>query len=126
MSNKNIGESAMPELGQLCFGQPWQNLKCPENVVTALQSLALVWDCTNCGDAPFGNSGVRYDGKVFSAHAYSWNEDEKQQFNFKWRDVRVSWYKYLGRNTTINRLMTDDELRQMLKECLMEIINKKL
>ena len=110
-----------PEIGQAAFGQPWQQLDCPSMVESMLDSLSCAWSvCRNDGN-PFSNSGARYDGIKFKAHAYSW-ADEEQEFNFAWRDVRVSWYKYLGRGTTINRKMGEAEIREMLKECMHELI----
>jgi hypothetical protein len=87
-----------PELGQMCD---------------------VVRDDVN----PFGNNGTRFDGEKFMAHSYSWNDDEEQEFNFAWRDVRVSWYKYLGRGTTINRDMSDTEVSEMLRECMAELLS---
>lgn len=115
-----------PELGQACFGQPWQPMECPNEVKYALESMKLAWYAIRQEEKtnPFSNTGYRYDGKAFKAHAYSWNEDEDQEWNFAWRDVRVSWYryKYLGRGTTINREMKDEEIAEMLRECMSEIL----
>lgn len=87
------------------------------NALTALQS---VWEACRDEDNPFCNTGAQYDGRNFQVHAYSWSDDD-QPFNFAWRDVRVSWYKYLGRGTTVNRKMEREEIRAMLRECLSEI-----
>lgn len=111
-----------PELGQMCSGQQWQQHECPEKVQSVLDSLQSAWYSVRGDENPFSNTGARFDGVKFKAHAYSWNDDEEQEFNFAWRDVRVSWYKYLGRGTTINRDMTDDEVIEMLRECMAELI----
>lgn len=112
-----------PELGQMCFGQPWQLLKISGKVERALQALQCAWNAIRRDDNPFENTGARYDGKNFQVHAYSWNDEEEQEFNFAWRDVRVSWYKYLGRGTTINREMSDVEVAEMLHECMVELLS---
>lgn len=111
-----------PELGQMAFGQPWQAQKPTPSLAGALQSMAELWSVMQYGSSPFANTGERYDGKCFKAHAYSWNEDEEQEFNFAWRDVRVSWYKHQARGTSVNRLVTDEEVREMLTECIPEIL----
>ena len=112
-----------PELGQMAFGQPWKQYECPEDVLSALQAMQSIWDTlTDTNDNPFSNTGNRYDGAKFKAHAYSWSDDE-QEFNFSWCDVRISWYKYLGRGTTINRKMSKQELKKMLIECSTELFN---
>lgn len=113
-----------PELGQACFGQPYQEIECPRLVLNVLESLQSAWYVLKGNENPFGNTGARFDGEKFKAHAYSWGDDE-QEFNFSWRDIRVSWYKYLGRSTSINRIMTDEEVREMLKECMQELIFSK-
>lgn len=112
-----------PELGQMCFGQPWQPMECPDKVLSALRALQNTFDVVRDDINPFGNNGTRFDGEKFKAHAYSWNEEEEQEFNFAWRDVSVSWYKYLGRGTTINREMTDGEISEMLRECMAELLS---
>lgn len=112
-----------PELGQACFGQPWQQRECPDKVLSALRALQCAFDVVRDDINPFGNTGTRFNGEKFKAHAYSWNDDEEQEFNFAWRDVRVSWYKYLGRGTTINREMADAEVSEMLRECMEELFS---
>jgi len=112
-----------PELGQALFGQPYQFLECPGKVEDALIALQYIWDITRKEPNPFSNTGERFNGNLFQAHAYSWDEEEEQEFNFKWHDVRISWYKYLGRSTTISRSMHDSEITEMLKDCIKEILD---
>lgn len=50
--------------------------------------------------------------------AYEWNEDIEQQFNFKYKDIEISWYKYLGRDTTINKEITPEEAADMFNDCI--------
>jgi hypothetical protein len=100
--------------------EDYPHLECPEKVKNALRAIALVLHgCT--GANPFENTGQKYDGECFSVEAYSWDEREAQFWNFKWRDIRVSWYKYLLRGTQINREMEDEEIKEMIKECVCEI-----
>lgn len=41
--------------------------------------------------------------------------------NFEWRDVKVWWYKYLGRGTYANKELTPEIVNEMLNDCLNNI-----
>ena len=111
----------LPELGQMAFGQPWQPLEPSKLLLAVLEVLSEAWEESRPTEGnPFSNSGNRFDGNEFSAHAYSWADDE-QEFNFKYRDLRVSWYKYLGRGTSCNMKPGPEFLAEMLGACLTEI-----
>lgn len=91
-------------------------------IQAALDSMQSAWySIRSSDDNPFSNTGAVYDGTCFKARAYSWSDDD-QPFNFAWRDVRITWYKYIGRGMAINRQMSDDEVIEMTKECLREIL----
>ena len=52
-------------------------------------------------DSPFYNNGGRYQcGDTFMVCAYDWDDDSKA--NFYYKDIRIYWYKHLGRCTMIN------------------------
>lgn len=112
-----------PELGQMLFGQPTQQFAVSELWIAALDRLNTEIERVTRNETqrevwgPMRNSGETFDCETFSAHAYSWSDDE-QPWNFKWRDVRISWYKYLGRGTSANRKLTAEEAGKMLDECL--------
>ena len=72
-------------------------------------------------DNPFDNTGNSFKNDVFEVQAYNWNDDIHQDYNFKWQDVEISWYKYLGRDTTINKHLTEKEARVMYDACLASI-----
>ena len=112
-----------PELGQLVFGQGSQNKVCASGLSAALTALCSIWEVTRPDTPnPFENSGCgEHSGKRFKAYAYSWS-DEPQEFNFAWRDVRVSWYKYLGRGMSVNRDVSEAETRELLRECAAELL----
>ena len=59
---------------------------------------------------------------VFEVHAYNWDDETIQPYNFKCGDVEISWYKYLGRGMDIPEL-TYEELDDMLNECLKSLLN---
>lgn len=100
-------------------------ISCNRDIEIVLSFLYNAWElyATNQPDSPFDNTGYRYDGKKFSAHAYSWDEEVEQDFNFKWRDVKVRWYKYLGRGMEVNRRISTQEAQEMALECFEEIRN---
>lgn len=71
--------------------------------------------------SPFSNSGNEYKDDIFEAEAYDWDEDSDQEYNFKWRDYKIRWYKYCGRGMEANRYMSPQECAEMLDECLADI-----
>lgn len=112
-----------PELGQLLYGQPFQRHACESYIEAALGMIRaelgrVMWNLHQRDyENPFDNSGAEFDCDVFSAHAYSWGEDD-QPWNFRWKDWRCSWYKWYGRGTTQNYRLSPDDCAKMLDECL--------
>lgn len=70
-------------------------------------------------DNPFGNTGSKFqiDG-VFEIEAYSWDDEHEQPYNFKYKDIEISWYKYFGRDTTINGDYSPEQIIQMYDDCI--------
>lgn len=121
MGNKKYYE---PELGQAVFGQPWREYEASNLLIAALESIREELDRV-MGNifqkeylSPFGNTGNYFYCPTFEVEAYSWNEDYKQEYNFKWKNIEVSWYKYLGRGTSVNRKVSPKEIGDMLNDCL--------
>lgn len=75
-------------------------------------------------DSPFRNSGNSYKNKVFEVQAYSWDDEVHQEYNFKCGDVEISWYKYLGRDTTINDNYEEKYIIEIFNKCI-ESLNKE-
>lgn len=71
--------------------------------------------------SPFSNSGEQYKDNIFEVEAYDWDDNSKQEFNFKWKDYKIRWYKYCGRGMEANRYMSAQECAEMLDECLADI-----
>jgi hypothetical protein len=121
VSDKRTGYE--PELGQMCMGQPTQRLECPDYVTAALEYLAnFFYDKVLSSNNPFRNTGARWSNLVFEVSSYDWNEDNIQPFNLKYKDIKVSWYKYLGRGMSINREVSERECWEMLRECVESIL----
>lgn len=72
---------------------------------------------------PFENSGVKFKNDVFEIEAYSWDESYDQPYNFKFRDIEVSWYKYLGRGMRVNRDVSALECAEMAAKCINSLMN---
>lgn len=112
-----------PELGQALFGQPFKEHTVPEIMDAALSFIryrldTVMWNIHQEEYAsPFGNTGNSFKNEVFEVHAYSWSDDD-QPFNFAWRDLRISWYKYLGRGMSANCDITPELASKCLVECL--------
>lgn len=111
-----------PELGQAAFGQPFKEF----NVSPELESALMAIETRLClkmaqhvknYDSPFANTGNKFSCGTFSVEAYSWDDDVDQPWNFKWRDVEVSWYKYFGRGMSVNQNLSIARIEEMLVEC---------
>lgn len=101
-----------------------------ELVISALKSIeesldVYMWNKTqNNYNSPFGNTGNSFKNDVFEVNAYYWGADEKEieKPNFKYKNIEISWYKYLGRGMCIPE-MSYEELDDMLNECLKSLSN---
>lgn len=79
--------------------------------------------------SPFMNTGNSFKCDTFEVSAYDWDWDMEEESgeaepkpNFKWRNFEFWWYKYLGRGDYANREISNDELNEMLNDCLRTII----
>lgn len=71
--------------------------------------------------SPFDNTGNRYKNDVFEVRAFDWSDEPEVEWNFKYKDIEISWYKHLGRGMDWNRPITLEELQEMLEDCLESI-----
>lgn len=113
------------EIGQAVFGQPHQRYDVPPAMETALDALRCAFEVMNPElPSPFGNNGppAAYRNDVFEAIPYDWSEDE-QPYNFAWRDLRVSWYKYCGRGMSANMRVTRKLAEECLRACLSSLLS---
>lgn len=106
-------------------------IDCPNYITALLESIESEMERVHWNkfqeemDSPFRNSGnvEGFDNGTFGVHAYDWrwgidDEDKPQPVNFKYDDIEIIWYKYLGRGTMINREITSDEAVKMYDECI--------
>ena len=116
------------ELGNLMLNPNYnQHYNCPDYIQALLRDLSKQLDTLMFNkfhkeyDNPFSNTGNTFKNDVFEVQAYNWNDEIHQAYNFKWQDIEISWYKYLGRDTTINKHITEKEARVMYDACLASI-----
>jgi hypothetical protein len=78
---------------------------------------------------PVDNCGQKYEGPTFAIRSYCWCEGDDHPNgcppNFEWRDFKCSWYKYIGRGSSQNREMSEEEAKEMGKVCIQEIMEKR-
>lgn len=97
---------------------------CPEYIIALLNYIdeklrIIMWNkYQEEYSSPFSNTGNKFKNEVFEVEAYSWNDEIEQEYNFKYKDIKISWYKYLGRNTTINKKVTFEEIEKMFNDCV--------
>jgi len=125
ISNTKEERQYISEIGQAVFGQPHKEYTVPIIWHAALSFLdeelrRVMWNIYQYEyDSPFANTGASFAKcEEFLVYAYSWDSDEEQPFNFKWRDIEISWYKYLGRGMSSNVPLTAELASEMLEECV--------
>lgn len=118
------------ELGNLMFNtNKNQQYECPKWVVALLNELdnqleRVMWNNTQKEyPSPFENTANSFKNNVFEVQAYNWNDDVEQPYNFKCGDIEISWYKYLGRDTTINDEYEPQAIIDMFNKCLQSILD---
>lgn len=125
LSNNNL------ELGNIAFNtNKNQNYRCPNYIVALLfylnKQLERVMFNKNQKEyeSPFMNTGNYFENDIFKVQAYSWNDDIEQEYNFLYKpeNIKISWYKYLGRDTTINNLYNPNIIINMFDKCLNSLI----
>lgn len=101
-------------------------INCPRYIVALLNELSMQLDlcASNNGNYdfanPFNNTGGQFNNAIFEVNAYDWNEDENytQEYNFKYKDIKIKWYKCLGRDTTINGNYSYETIIKMFNKCI--------
>ena len=120
----------MMELGNLMFNtNKNQQYECPRWIVALLKELdnqldRVMWNKHQEEyQSPFENTANSFKNDVFEVQAYSWDDEVHQPYNFKCDDIEISWYKYLGRDTTINNEYEPQVIIDMFNKCLQSILD---
>ena len=127
------------ELGNLMFNNNTnQVFDCPDYIVALLREIdrqldRIMWNIhQETYDSPFDNTSNSFKLGNFEIQAYNWNDEESQDYNFIYRvdktkanmpDLKISWYKYLGRDTTINQEIDSNVMVQIFDD-IIEQLNK--
>lgn len=118
------------ELGNIIFNtNKNQQYNCPRWIVALLNELnnqldRVMWNIHQEEyQSPFENTANSFKNDVFEVQAYDWNDDVEQPYNFKCNDIEISWYKYLGRDTTINGEYEPQKIIDMFNKCLQSILD---
>lgn len=120
MEKSNIGNL---ELGNLMFnGNTIQRYICPKYIIALIRDLGRRIEQTT-GDNPCDNTGAIFETETFVIEAFNWNEEIDQPYNFKYKNIEISWYKRLGRDTTINGDYSTTQIIEMYNKCI-EAIDK--
>lgn len=116
-----------PELGQMAHGQPYKEYGVSALVEAALRAIGdemarVYWNINQKSlDSPLDNMGLNtYDNGTFFMEGYDWGDNE-QPYNFRWREIEISWYKRCGRGMSANADITPDMAAEMLTSCLESI-----
>lgn len=97
---------------------------CPEYIVALLEHIELEMERLYWNryqkeyDSPFRNTGERFKNKVFEVHAYDWADEPFYDYNFKSGLLEISWYKNLGRGTTIKTLLPPGTIIRQFNRCM--------
>ena len=113
----------IPELGQAAFGQPHKQYEAPTIAIAVLMEIGrelsrVMWNLKQREFiSPFDNTGAKWSCDEFQVEAYSWDDDNKQSWNFKWHHVEISWYKHARRGVSSNVELTAALCAEMLEAC---------
>ena len=111
------------ELGDIIFNSnTTQKYICPDYINALLNDLGERIEQV-IGDNPFQNTAAKFKTETFEVEAYNWDESVEQPYNFKYKEIEISWYKYLWRDTTINGRYSPNRIVEMYNDCV-KAINK--
>lgn len=107
------------ELGNIAFNSNAnQKYDCPKYIIALLRDIQrqldrIMWNIYQKDyDNPFENTSNTFSLGNFEIQAFNWNDEVSQEYNFIYRvdktkanmpDLKISWYKYIGRDMTINQ-----------------------
>lgn len=103
------------------FVDPWLAPPWLESFLQEISDALIMFDPhVALVGSPFANTpGESFRNDVFEVTASGgWGTEPGTEVNFRWRDVEVSWYRQLGRNTIVNRVVPFREGCAMLYACL--------
>ena len=108
-------------------------IPCPNYTVALLREISRVLSLVMWNryqkeyESPFDNTGTVFKCEKFEVYSYDWSEESDQKYNFiyfvdktktKLDDIKISWYKYLGRDTEINQDLDYETVVSMFNTCI--------
>jgi hypothetical protein len=113
-------------------------------VADGLSNMATMFGKNHKDEKTSAKYGIDISNDVFAMHPYCWCDNpecpwcheiynkesgstlEKSAPNFWYKptDLKIWWYKYIGREMESNREFSDDEWHAIEKACLLSLINK--
>ena len=126
------------ELGNIAFNNNAnQQLNCPEYIVALLRDIdrqlkRIMWNIKQEEyESPFDNTANSFQLGNFEIQAFNWNDDVSQEYNFIYKvdktkanmpDLKISWYKYLGRDTTINQEIDENVMVSIYDDIIKQLL----
>jgi len=120
MKNKKITYQDI-ELGQMAFGNPVGQFKCPEYVEAMVAYILneierIYW---NKNQKEWDrNEDPKIKGIEYCPYYWGENKKEASELNFSFGEVGLRWYKYFGRSMTLNVSKNEKEWRVWFDACL--------
>ena len=108
-------------------------IRCPNYTVALLREVSRVLSLVMWNkyqkeyESPFDNTGTVFKCEKFEVYSYDWSEESDQKYNFIYfvdktkttlDDIKISWYKNLGRDTEINQALDCQTVVDMFDECI--------
>jgi len=105
----------------------WQTA--PNFIIAGLDFLAaeierVEWNKTQKEfQSPTRNYGTHYKTNIFKMCSYYWGEEQNlmNRPNFKYGKFEITWYKYLGRGTYINKEIDANEFFKIIDKCITNV-----
>lgn len=129
--NKRIKKKKMKmelthiELGNLLFGNSrgkYQvNREWSKDFYDFLEECCFDSGCYYEGNKEYINKMGGFENEVFIVNPYYWglNEEKAKQPNFIYKPLgfNISWYKYPFRDSYMNKYISKEKFKEILKEC---------
>ena len=126
------------ELGNIMFNTNTNQIyECPRYIIALLREIErqldrIMWNINQKHyESPFANTANSFALGNFEISAYNWNDDIQQEYNFIYKvdktkanmpDLKISWYKYLGRDTTINQEIDSNVMIQIFDDIIAQLL----
>lgn len=71
--------------------------------------------------SPFENTSCVHQGRCFTVYSHQMSSEMKPLYNFKYKNIEITWDKCLGNNTIINGEYSNEEIINMYNDIINEI-----